>query len=155
MIILVETKENIKKISKMSKTIWTEAYSKILSREQIDYMLGTFLSVESIKKQINEGFEYYIIKGDKPVGYAAIKDEGDRVFLSKIYIYKEYRNQGFMRAFMEKIKEREKPVYLTVNKYNLDAINAYKRLGFEVKKEQITDIGKGYVMDDYVLELTV
>lgn len=155
MIILVETKENIKKISKMSKTIWTEAYSKILSREQIDYMLGTFLSVESIKKQINEGFEYYIIKGDKPVGYAAIKDEGDRVFLSKIYIYKEYRNQGFMRAFMEKIKERKKPVYLTVNKYNLDAINAYKRLGFEVKKEQITDIGKGYVMDDYVLELTV
>ena len=103
----------------------------------------------------NEGFEYYIIKGDKPVGYAAIKDEGDRVFLSKIYIYKEYRNQGFMRAFMEKIKERKKPVYLTVNKYNLDAINAYKRLGFEVKKEQITDIGKGYVMDDYVLELTV
>ena len=155
MIILVETKENIKKISKMSKTIWSEAYSKILSREQIDYMLGTFLSVESIKKQINEGFEYYIIKGDKPVGYAAIKDEGDRVFLSKIYIYKEYRNQGFMRAFMEKIKERKKPVYLTVNKYNLDAINAYKRLGFEVKKEQITDIGKGYVMDDYVLELTV
>ncbi len=154
MFILVETKENIKKISKMSRTIWTEAYEKILSKEQIDYMLTTFLSVPSIKDQINTGFEYYIIKGDKPVGFAAIKDETDKIFLSKIYIYKEYRNQGFMRGFIEKIKERNKPIYLTVNKYNLDAIKAYQKMGFEIKNEIITDIGKGYVMDDYVLELS-
>jgi GNAT superfamily N-acetyltransferase len=153
MFILVETKENIKKISKMSRTIWTEAYEKILSKEQIDYMLTTFLSVQSIKDQINTGFEYYIIKGDKPVGFAAIKEESNRIFLSKIYIYKEYRQQGFMRGFIEKIKERQKPIYLTVNKYNLDAIRAYQKMGFEIKNEVITDIGKGYVMDDYVLEL--
>lgn len=155
MFILVETKENIKKISKMSRTIWTEAYEKILSKEQIDYMLTTFLSVQSIKEQINIGYEYFIIKGDKPVGFAAIKDESDKVFLSKIYIYKEYRNQGFMRGFIDKLKERKKPIYLTVNKYNLDAIKAYQKMGFEIKKELITDIGKGYVMDDYVLELAV
>ncbi|MCV2232892.1 GNAT family N-acetyltransferase [Paracholeplasma manati] len=155
MFILVETKENIKKISKMSRTIWTEAYKKILSKEQIDYMLTTFLSVQSIKEQINTGYEYFIIKGDKPVGFAAIKDESDKVFLSKIYIYKEYRNQGFMRGFIDKLKERKKPIYLTVNKYNLDAIKAYQKMGFEIKKELITDIGKGYVMDDYVLELAV
>jgi diamine N-acetyltransferase len=154
MFILVETKENIKKISKMSRTIWTEAYEKILSKEQIDYMLTTFLSVQSIKDQINTGFEYYIIKGDKPVGFAAIKDETDKIFLSKIYIYKEYRNQGFMRGFIDKIKERHKPIYLTVNKYNLDAIKAYQKMGFEIKNEVVTDIGKGYVMDDYVLELS-
>lgn len=117
-------------------------------------MLTTFLSVPSIKDQINTGFEYYIIKGDKPVGFAAIKDETDKIFLSKIYIYKEYRNQGFMRGFIEKIKERNKPIYLTVNKYNLDAIKAYQKMGFEIKNEIITDIGKGYVMDDYVLELS-
>lgn len=155
MFILVETKENIKKISKMSRTIWTEAYEKILSKEQIDYMLTTFLSVQSIKEQINTGYEYFIIKGDKPVGFAAIKDESDKVFLSKIYIYKEYRNQGFMRGFIDKLKERKKPIYLTVNKYNLDAIKAYQKMGFEIKKELITDIGKGYVMDDYVMELAV
>lgn len=153
MFILVETKENIKKISKMSRTIWTEAYEKILSKEQIDYMLTTFLSVQSIKDQINTGFEYYIIKDDKPVGFAVIKDETNKIFLSKIYIYKEYRNQGFMRGFIEKIKERKKPIYLTVNKYNLDAIKAYQKMGFQIKNEVITDIGKGYVMDDYVLEL--
>lgn len=155
MIILVETKENIKRISKMSRTIWSEAYEKILSKEQIDYMLTTFLSVQSIKEQINTGFEYYIIKGDKPVGFAAIKEELDKVFLSKIYIYKEYRHQGYMKGFIDKIKERHKPVYLTVNKYNLDAINAYQKMGFSIVKELVTDIGKGYVMDDYVLELAV
>ncbi len=155
MILLVETKENIKKISKMSRTIWTEAYEKILSKEQIDYMLTTFLSVQSIKDQINTGYEYYIIKADKPVGFGAIKEELDKVFLSKIYIYKEYRNQGYMKGFIEKIKERHKPIYLTVNKYNLDAIKAYQKMGFQVVKEQVTDIGKGYVMDDYVLELAI
>lgn len=155
MIILVETKENIKKISKMSRTIWTEAYEKILSKEQIDYMLTTFLSVQSIKDQINAGFEYYIIKADKPVGFAAIKEESNKVFLSKIYIYKEYRNQGFMHGFIDKIKERHKPIYLTVNKHNLDAIKAYQKMGFNIQNEIVTDIGQGYVMDDYVLELSI
>ncbi|MCU0105697.1 GNAT family N-acetyltransferase [Acholeplasma vituli] len=155
MIILVETKENIRKISKMSKTIWTEAYRDLLSEAQINYMLETFLSVESIKNQINSGFEYYILKGDKPVGFTAIKEEPEKVFLSKIYIYKEYRHQGYLRDFVEKLKTRNKPIYLTVNKHNTEAILAYQKLGFQITSEVVTDIGKGFVMDDYVLELSL
>lgn len=155
MIILVETKENIRKISKMSKTIWTEAYRDLLSEAQIDYMLETFLSVESIKNQINSGFEYFILKEDKPVGFAAIKEEAEKVFLSKIYIYKEYRQKGYLRDFVEKLKSRHKPIYLTVNKHNHLAIQAYQKLGFQITSELVTDIGRGFVMDDYILELTI
>lgn len=155
MILLVETKENIRKISKMSKTIWTEAYRDLLSEAQIDYMLETFLSVESIKNQINSGFEYFILKEDKPVGFAAIKEEAEKVFLSKIYIYKEYRQKGYLRGFVEKLKSRHKPIYLTVNKHNHLAIQAYQKLGFQITSELVTDIGRGFVMDDYILELTV
>ena len=155
MILLVETKENIRKISKMSKTIWTEAYRDLLSEAQIDYMLETFLSVESIKNQINSGFEYFILKEDKPVGFAAIKEEAKKVFLSKIYIYKEYRQKGYLRDFVEKLKSRHKPIYLTVNKHNHLAIQAYQKLGFQITSELVTDIGRGFVMDDYILELTV
>jgi ribosomal protein S18 acetylase RimI-like enzyme len=44
-----------------------------------------------------------------------------------------------------------KILYLTVNKNNTKAINAYYRAGFYLENEVVNDIGNGYVMDDYVL----
>lgn len=150
MFILVETKENIKKISKMSKSIWKEAYGEILSSDQIDYMLDMFLSKDAIKKQINEGYQYYMIKEDKPCGFAAVKVD-DKVFVSKIYLLKDYRKKGISRDFIDKMKGYNKPIYLTVNKQNIDAINVYEHLGFEITDSILTDIGNNYVMDDYVM----
>ena len=46
----------------------------------------------------------------------------------------------------------KKKVYLTVNKHNYHAIDVYKKTGFVIAKEAVTDIGNGYVMDDYVFE---
>ena len=151
--ILVETKENIKKIAKMSKTIWNEAYKNILSQDQIDYMLETFLNKEAIKNQINEGYQYYLIKDDKNCGFASIKIE-QKVFLSKFYIFEDYRNKGLLKQFIYKLKDYQKDIYLTVNKHNLKAIESYKKLGFKSIDEVVTDIGSGYVMDDYVMELS-
>jgi GNAT superfamily N-acetyltransferase len=153
MFILVETKENIKKIAKMSKTIWHEAYQAILDESQIDYMLDKYLSKEAIKDQINAGYQYFIIKDDKPCGFASIRVD-DKVFLSKIYVLKDYRKKGLLRAFIDKLKDYNKPIYLTVNKYNKDAIKAYESLGFVIKDSIVTDIGQSYVMDDYVMEFS-
>ena len=44
----------------------------------------------------------------------------------------------------------KKQVYLTVNKHNDHAIAVYKKTGFKVIDEVVTDIGNGYVMDDYI-----
>jgi hypothetical protein len=38
-----------------------------------------------------------------------------------------------------------------VNKANARAIMAYKRNGFVITESVITDIGGGFVMDDYVM----
>lgn len=150
MFILVETKENIKKISKMSKSIWKEAYEDILTSEQIDYMLDMFLSKEAIKEQINQGYQYYMIKEDKPCGFAAVKVD-EKVFLSKIYLLKDYRQKGILKDFINRMKDYNKPIHLTVNKKNKDAIAVYEHLGFEITDSVITDIGNNYVMDDYVM----
>ena len=40
---------------------------------------------------------------------------------------------------------------LHVNKYNTNSILAYKKMGFENTESSITDIGKGFVMDDYLM----
>ncbi|MDB6006010.1 MAG: Ribosomal protein acetylase RimI, partial [Prosthecobacter sp.] len=40
---------------------------------------------------------------------------------------------------------------LFVNKHNISAIRAYQRAGFAFEKDVITEIGGGFVMDDYVM----
>ncbi len=43
-------------------------------------------------------------------------------------------------------------VYLTVNKHNRHAIDVYIKKGFRMVGEAVTDIGSGFVMDDYIME---
>jgi ribosomal protein S18 acetylase RimI-like enzyme len=46
-------------------------------------------------------------------------------------------------------------IWLTVNRYNENTIAVYKKKGFETIRTQVADIGEGYVMDDYVMELKI
>jgi hypothetical protein len=41
---------------------------------------------------------------------------------------------------------------LRVNKRNAAAIRSYLRSGFVFQEDVVTDIGSGFVMDDYVME---
>ena len=43
-------------------------------------------------------------------------------------------------------------LFLNVNKYNEKAIAFYNKNGFEIVKEEVIDIGNGFVMDDYEFE---
>ena len=44
---------------------------------------------------------------------------------------------------------------LRVNKANATAIRAYQRFGFAIIEDICTDIGSGFVMDDYRMELAL
>ena len=46
-------------------------------------------------------------------------------------------------------------IWLTVNKYNDGSIAAYEALGMKRVRDQVADIGGGFVMDDYVYEIDV
>jgi ribosomal protein S18 acetylase RimI-like enzyme len=43
-------------------------------------------------------------------------------------------------------------LYLQVNKQN-NAQHFYSKLGFSVREASILEIGGGYIMDDYIMEL--
>ena len=161
-LIKATTDEELKVISSCAEKIWNEYYISILSKEQIDYMINKFQSVENMKMQISkEGYEYYkIADGETLSGYMAIKNEGDRLFLSKLYILKECRKKGvssiaisFLKEYLK--KNSLKKIYLTVNKNNVNSIEVYKHFGFKIIKEEKADIGKGFFMDDYIMELEV
>ena len=52
------------------------------------------------------------------------------------------------------IENNQKAIFLNVNKYN-NAIHFYTKLGFTKVKDEVIDIGNGYVMDDYVMEVAI
>ena len=158
----VSTSEQIEMVVQLANIIWTEHYTPIIGKDQVAYMLSTFHSYNTISTEIkNENIHYYLIlKGNKPVGYVGIRLEQKNLFLSKIYVLAEERGFGLGRQAIIFIKELAvskglHKIILTVNKYNSDSIEAYKKMEFQVTGNVCSDIGEGYVMDDYQMELKV
>ncbi len=152
-------KEDIKTLAKLASTIWHEYWVKILSIEQIDYMVQKFQSESAILNQCeNERYTYYFItENGENIGYFGILGKKDYLFLSKLYILKDFRRKGVGAKAFEKIKEiakekNYKSIQLNVNKQNTNTINAYTKWGFKPIDSVIIEIGNGFTMDDYVME---
>ncbi len=152
-------KTAVKKFACLTSEIWHEYWTCILSDEQIDYMVEKFQSEKAIFEQIqNENYLYfYIIDDNQTAGYIGISKKPDYLFLSKLYMKKEFRHKGigtqafeFIKDFAE--KNNYKKIRLTVNKNNKNTIEAYIKWNFKIIDSVVTDIGSGFVMDDYIME---
>lgn len=160
----IETTPQIVVMCRMASTIWNETYKDLLPREQIDYMLDMFFTPEIIKNQIaRERYTYRFINADGVLeGFFGTcpRLEGDSLFLSKIYLLEKARGKGLFRAAMHDIVRQAgshglASIRLHVNKNNLRAINAYIRFGFRITESDVFDIGRGYVMDDHIMEYEI
>ncbi|MEC3908574.1 GNAT family N-acetyltransferase [Tamlana sp. 2201CG12-4] len=154
-VLKAKTKSDFIKIESLADTIWRAHYIPIVGKPQIDYMLDKFQSVNAIEKQVIDGFEYFILNHSNiPVGYIAIRPEVETLFLSKIYVLSHYRGQGIGKLAMDFVKQKAKTydldkIRLTVNINNTNSIKAYEKLGFKNIGPLVTEIGNGFVMDDY------
>ena len=160
MIELVEVKLNeIKELSGLAAEIWYEYWTGILSNEQIEYMLDKFQSEKAMINQIKkEAYRYfYLVYNNQKAGYIGLSNKEGYLFLSKIYIRKKFRHNGLgTRAFdfikQYAAKNAYNKIRLTVKKDNQNSISAYIKWGFKTVDSIVTDIGSGFVMDDYVME---
>ena len=155
----VKTTEQIQELAELASEIWHEYFPCLLTEEQITYMVDRFQSVRAISDQIEkQDYEYFILfDNEEMVGYLGIQPQEGSLFLSKIYLRAPYRGKGYASqafAFIEQIcRDRAlEAIWLTVNKGNEQAINAYRAKGFRVIREQKVDIGNGFFMDDYVMQ---
>jgi ribosomal protein S18 acetylase RimI-like enzyme len=151
---------DIQAVVKLARIIWPEHYTAIIGSEQVDYMLTHLHSEEAISRQIGaENFLYFLIKSDRrSIGYIGARISKNHLFLSKIYLLSSERGSGHGRAAMDFVRELAvkagvEKITLTVNKHNVDTIGAYNSLGFVTTGEVCMDIGGGYVMDDFEMEL--
>ncbi len=155
------TDDEIRAITDTAAVIWHEWFTPLIGEAQVEYMLDKFQSYRAVKKAVDEdGYCYYYgTDKEKCVCYCGIHNEGGgRVFLSKLYVMKEYRRRGYAGMMLKHMLNQNpdcREVYLTVNKHNDIAIAVYKAMGFELTDSVVTDIGGGFVMDDYIFTLRI
>lgn len=156
----VKNDRELREVAELANEIWHECFVGIISDEQIDYMVEKYQSYHAMKRQIAEqNYRYFAVRDEEEMcGYFAVKPEDDsRFFLSKLYLRKDKRGRGISSTMLKRVFDEAKycgktSVYLTVNKFNAHAIAVYKKTGFMVIDAPSTDIGNGFVMDDYVME---
>ena len=157
---IVTTEEEIIQTAKTAEEVWQEYYTPLIGEAQVSYMVENFQSPSAISKQIEEGYTYYLLKDDDIVGYVGICPKEEYLFLSKLYIRKEARGKGFASKALALVKDAAKEnglsrIQLTVNKGNTNSIEIYRNWGFVTVDSVVTNIGSGFVMDDYVMELVL
>lgn len=157
----VESPEDVEALCAVARRVWHLTYDPLLPPGQVDYMVEKFQSPPAVRAQMaEEGYRYYLaLKDGTPggfVGFAPRYQGREEVFLSKVYLAPECRGLGLVRealALAEDAARREglSSIRLTVNKGNAHAYEVYRHYGFETTESVVTDIGQGYVMDDYIM----
>ncbi|NLX26650.1 MAG: GNAT family N-acetyltransferase [Lentisphaerae bacterium] len=160
----VQTGEEVVRVAALAREIWNEHYVSIVGQEQVDYMLATFQSAEAIQSQMESGYEYYFSLDEKgeASGYIALipNEPPGKMMLSKLYVRAAFRGTGVGRDLVAYAKKRAgklgaTSVWLTVNRNNLRTIEWYHRKGFVITDEVKKEIGSGFFMDDYLMEVDV
>ncbi|MCK4907812.1 MAG: GNAT family N-acetyltransferase, partial [Spirochaetes bacterium] len=155
--------KEIKTAAALAKKIWNDHYVSIIGQKQVDYMLEKFQSEEAISSQIDSGYEYYLLLNDNiPAAYLAILPDypHEEILISKIYVDTSARGKGLGLHLIEFVKNQSKErkirkIRLTVNRHNSISIGWYKKRGFAVTDEVKQDIGGGFYMDDFIMEMII
>ena len=152
---------DIKTIQEITNITWPITYGEILSKEQLDYMLGLFYSEEALAKQIEnkEQLFYLISDSESIIGFIGIEHNYKNEAITKIhkiYLLPETQGKGIGKKVFDEIQNmalenNSKTLLLNVNRFNT-ALGFYKKIGFEVAEEVNIEIGNGYLMEDYVME---
>lgn len=163
------TTQQIERIAKLAHEIWYEYYVPLIGRAQVDYMVAKFQSLPAMLGQVSEGYLYFTVERNASegtagggqstaIGYFAVhpQPENGRLFISKLYLSQAGRGQGTGRVMLEFIERIARvqalhSLWLTVNKGN-PAVATYQQWGFRVAEAIVSDIGCGFVMDDFLME---
>jgi ribosomal protein S18 acetylase RimI-like enzyme len=152
----------VEQLGRLADEIWHAHYPGIISREQIDFMLGQRYSPAAIRASMPGRFWDVAWMGNQMVGFAhSFADAAAATWkLDKLYVHPEHQRRGIGQALLlQAIKHATNAgatrLVLRVNKHNAAALAAYAKYGFKIYGQHVLDIGNGFVMDDYLLEMNL
>ena len=153
------TPPDVPAISALAREIWQASYPGIITQEQIDFMLEQRYGHERLYDDLEDAHKWLdqaFCEGRR-IGFAFSEIYKGEFKLDKLYIHPDVQRQGVGGQLIAHVAARAAKmgypcVILAVNKRNEKAINSYKKYGFVVREAIVDDIGRGFVMDDYVME---
>lgn len=155
---------DITPLCSLAREIWLQHYPGIITVKQIEYMLAQRYSSDIIGMQLHTGQAWWdkLEVCGELCGFASYErgHAAGSMKLDKIYVHQTVRGKGYGAALIEHVagiarRQGMEKLYLQVNKYNHRSVAAYLRAGFAVANSVTVDIGRGFVMDDYVMEKTL
>ena len=165
--------ESIPTIQALAEKTWSIAYASILPPAQMSYMLEMFYSTNALIKQMQQGHQFILVADEeKAHGFAsystkdlmirkevAIHKPANHYRLHKLYISPDQQGKGLGQLAINFIVADIKAnggteIELNVNRSN-KAIGFYSKYGFQILRHEDNDIGNGYFMNDYVMQLSL
>ena len=143
----------------LARRTWYDTYTKILSQEQVEYMLDMMYSREAIAGQMDAKGHQFLLIADEgmAIGFASyeLNYKPDTAKLHKLYVLPNIQGKGAGRLLMDEVEKAalqagNYKVALNVNRYNR-AFDFYSKCGYSKVGEEDIDIGRGYLMEDYIM----
>jgi ribosomal protein S18 acetylase RimI-like enzyme len=163
MTLSVASKNHLAIIKYLAYQIWPDTYGATHSQEELDYMLTKFYSIESLENQLENGHVFILVsENNMNLGFISFEINAEKTTKTKIhklYVLPQNQGKGIGMKLVDYVKNESvinenTALFLNVNKQN-NAQEFYVKYGFNVTKDIIIDIGNGYIMDDYVMELNL
>ena len=168
------THDDIVTIERLARLTWPATFHGILSGEQIEYMLGMMYAPAALREQIDRGHIFHLLLahdrqhgGDtyagtgaryRAVGYVSHEPDylQETTKIHKLYVLPGAQGRGYGRALIRKVETEarrasQRKLRLDVN-YQNKAVDFYERLDFVKVARHDTDIGNGYLMEDWQME---
>lgn len=152
--------EDIPFIQRIAHATWPVAYRAILSAQQLAYMLERMYSASALAAQMTgQGHRFLLaLRDEAPIGFASFGPHhaGERsTRLHKLYVLPTLQGTGAGRALLHAVETEARAagdarLELNVNRSNPAKV-WYERQGFTVVRDEVIDIGGGFVMDDHVM----
>ena len=161
--IKIATNSDFTSIKEIAYLSWKIAYSHILSKDQMVYMLNRFYEPSGLQQNLDANHLFFLIQeNNSNLGFVSIEYNYQNkpvTRLHKLYLHPSAHGKGIGKFAIDFITKKASEnnnfvISLNVNKYN-NALHFYKKIGFKIVDEEILQIGEGYVMDDYKMELNL
>jgi GNAT superfamily N-acetyltransferase len=152
---------DVNTIQEIAYNSWPHTYGAILSQDQIDYMLNLWYASDVLIDNMTNKEHFFLLAFDGAVclGFASYEHNylnKNVTRLHKIYLLPEAQGKGVGKLFIDTIENLAQVnhsdfISLNVNKFN-KAFAFYQKIGFEIVDEYDTEIGNGYLMEDYIMQ---
>lgn len=149
--------EDIEDIRNIALISWPVNYH-FLEEAQVSYMLEVFYNPEELKKLMDTGQEFLLLKEDEQTrGFAAFspREKGNGVYkLNKLYLLPADKGKGWGKLLLDEVEKEVRSkggstLELNVNRYN-PSMDFYMHLGYRILYEEDIPVGR-FWMNDYVM----